>query len=529
MNRPAIAASRLQQTPLAASNTVRALIGNRFVIFALLFAAALAPVLWFGLPMAMVDYQNHLARMFVLARAGTADPQPYYQVHWALIPNLAMDLIVPPLGRLIGVETATRLFYLISQILIVTGAMAIERAVKGRVQIAGFVALMFLYSLPFALGFVNFEFALGCALWGIAWALAVQERSWRARLIVHTAVIAWLFAAHLFALGVYGFTIGVHELWRARLRRPPWRETFARLALLALPALVLAAVMLGSGGAVGGRGTRWFLAYKPAWLLQVMSGYGTAASAAGVAALFVLVLALKRRGALRFEQSGAWLAVGFTALYVAMPFRLFDTSFVDVRVILAAALILPGFVAVSFPSLAWTRTALGLAAVIIVVHAGAVTGVWWSYRADFAAAKASFLELPRGAKVLIGGSGSAGDPPTDLTEYPIYSVPILAVQYADAFVPNLFTQAGKQPVSARAPWRRLDIPYGGPVPVALLKDIAEHGPSADTPEFIRTWPRDFDYLYVVGPKIVNPMPDVLAEVARAPRFVLYRIEKASPQ
>ena len=117
----------------------------------------LVPVLWFAIPPAMVDYQNHLARMFVLARAGTAQAQPYYEVHWAIIPNFAMDLAVPRLGRLIGVETATRLFYLVSQILIVSGAMAIERVVKGRVQIAGYCALDGRLQRTFRLGFREFR------------------------------------------------------------------------------------------------------------------------------------------------------------------------------------------------------------------------------------------------------------------------------------------------------------------------------------------------------------------------------------
>ena len=176
---------------------------------------------------------------------------------------------------------------------------------------------------------------------------------------------------------------------------------------------------------------------------------------------------------------------------------------------LPRALILPGFVAVTFPSRLWAARPLALVAAITLANVAVVTGVWLSYRADFAAAKTSFLALPKGAKVLIGHSGGAGDPPRDLTEYPIYSVPILAVQYADAFVPNLFTEAGKQPVSARQPWKRLDVPYGGPVPVALLERIAEHGAPAETPAFIRSWARDFDFLYLVGPKIKNPMPDRL--------------------
>ena len=59
----------------------------------------------------------------------------------------------------------------------------------------------------------------------------------------------------------------------------------------------------------------------------------------------------------------------------------------------------------------------------------------------------------------------------------------------------------------------------------LLKVIAERGAPAGTPRFIRSWARDFDYLFLLGPKIANPMPDRLVEVTRAPRFVLYRIRK----
>src|SRR5471030_1922491 len=107
------------------------------IVFAILLAASLMPVLLTPIP-AMVDFPNHLARMYLIARAGTPDTNPYYQIVWALYPNLAMDLIIPKMARLVGVEAASRLFLLLSQILIVSGAMAIERVVKGRIQIAGF-------------------------------------------------------------------------------------------------------------------------------------------------------------------------------------------------------------------------------------------------------------------------------------------------------------------------------------------------------------------------------------------------------
>ncbi|MBJ7404264.1 MAG: hypothetical protein JHD07_13595, partial [Bradyrhizobium sp.] len=136
-------------------------------LFAVLAAVSLLPVLLTPIP-AMVDYPNHLARMYILSQNGTPNANPHYEVTWAFYPNLGMDLLVPQLARLMSVESATRLFLLLSQLLIVTGALLLEWVRKGRVRLAGFAALAFLYCLPFSWGFVNFEFGLGLALWGIA-------------------------------------------------------------------------------------------------------------------------------------------------------------------------------------------------------------------------------------------------------------------------------------------------------------------------------------------------------------------------
>lgn len=512
--------------PLAVSSAAasRAAPRGAVIVFVVLFAAALTPIVWFSHP-AMADYANHLARMFVLSRDGGPHEHPYYQVTWAFVPNLAMDLIVPRLGRLIGVETAARLFYLVSQILIVTGALALERAVKGRMQIAGFIAVMFLYSMPFAWGFENFEFGVGCALWGLAWAIHVQDRGWLVRLAVHTVIVAVLFAAHMFALGIYGLAAGLHELWRAWARRAPLQETAGRFAMLGIPSLVFFAAMIASAGTVGGTGTSWVLNQKIVWPFHILSGYSMPASAVCVVALGSFVFMLARRGYLKIEQSGAWLLAGFAAIYLAMPFKLFDTAYVDMRVIIGAVLILPAFVTVSFPTPSWSRAALALVAAITLVNLADVVRVWASYRPDFEAAEKSFALMPKGALMLVGHSTDGKEPPPDLWDYPMTNIPTLAVHFADAFVPSLFTDPGKQPVTPRAAWQRLDVPYGNILPAALLKYIADHGAPAGTPPFVRTWQIDFDYLYLVGPPAPNPMPERLEPVLTANRFALYRIKK----
>jgi hypothetical protein len=495
------------------------------MVFALLAVASLLPVLLTPIP-AMVDYPNHLARMYILSRNGTPDANPYYEVAWALYPNLAMDLLIPQIARLISVENATRLFLLLSQVLIVGGALALERVVKGKVHLAGFAALMLLYCLPFTWGFVNFEFGLGVALCGIAVYLMFAERVWPLRLALHALFVATLFTAHFFALGVYGATLGFYELWRAHDRKVSYREVILRLVLLAIPAVALFGIMQITAGSIGGEGTTWSFEFKPIWLFRIMNGYNLSVSAASALALMAALFVAARRGFLKLAPAGMWLAIGFALLYLAIPSSLLGTSFADLRVIPAAALILPAFCSLSLPDRRWTIAALAVVSAITLANLAVVYAVWLPYRADYASIIASFHKIDRGSKVLIGGGGEGEDPPfNDLTQYPMFYAPTLAVHYANAFVPNLFTAVGKQPVQPRAAVGRLAISYGGPMPMNVLTALAAGRTSPDIPPFIRTWTRDYDYLYVIGQPRVNPLPDRLEELDRSARFVLYKIRR----
>jgi hypothetical protein len=258
-----------------------------------------------------------------------------------------------------------------------------------------------------------------------------------------------------------------------------------------------------------------------------MNGYNLAvSSASSLLLLALLYLAVKRR-LLRLEPAGIWLATGFAFLYLAIPSKLLGTSFSDLRMIPAAALILPAFCTLSLPDRRWRYAALAAVTAITLANLAVTYSVWLPYRTDYAAVIASFQKIDRGSKILVGSSGEGEDPPfSDLTRYPMFYAPTLAVHYVNAFVPNLFTAVGKQPVQAVPPLRRLAIPYGGPVPVRVLAAIAAGQPPSGVPPFIGTWPRDYDYLYLLGPRIVNPLPDLLEEVDGSRRFVLYRIRRA---
>src|SRR5260370_4907144 len=127
-----------------------------------LFVASIVPALSVEIP-AMVDYVNHVARMHLLVDAAAGRPNPAYEIDWRLYPNLAVDIIVPVMARFVSVESATRLFLLASQTLVVSGAIALEIEVPGRHQLSGFPPLIALYTLPFLSALPHFHFARGAA------------------------------------------------------------------------------------------------------------------------------------------------------------------------------------------------------------------------------------------------------------------------------------------------------------------------------------------------------------------------------
>ena len=109
---------------------------------------------------------------------------------------------------------------------------------QGRHEMAGFGALLALPSTPFSFGFTNFELGLGVALFGIASWIASEHRRWQVRLVIHALFVFALFVAHLFALGIYGLVLGLHELRRMFVGRFDLARAAATVMMLASPVLV---------------------------------------------------------------------------------------------------------------------------------------------------------------------------------------------------------------------------------------------------------------------------------------------------
>ena len=213
------------------------------VLFALFTVIASIPIITHPLP-PIEDYVNHLARMHVIAAIGhDQNLARFYEIHWQIVPNLMMDILLPPLARIVNIYVAGQIFTVATFALIFSGVLAVNRVLFGRWSALPLIACPLLYNYIFLVGIMNYLFGVGLALWALAFWLALMERSFVLRLSVSTAFVIALFFCHLYAVGIYGIEVLAVALWRlwSKRGRPPGRQAteFFAAGLPFLPVLPL--------------------------------------------------------------------------------------------------------------------------------------------------------------------------------------------------------------------------------------------------------------------------------------------------
>src|SRR5881275_2123960 len=190
---------------------------------AFVVVATMVPLLYPPIP-PLVDLLGHMGRYRVELDLGHSQfLQRYYDYHWAAIGNLGVDLLIIPLGKLLGLEPAVKLIVLAIPPLTAAGMLWVAREVHGRIPPTAFFALPFIYGYPFLFGFVNFTLSVALAFlaFGLWLRLGRLER---------TALRSWLFVpislvvffAHTYGWGLLGLMCFSADAVRLHDQRRSW-------------------------------------------------------------------------------------------------------------------------------------------------------------------------------------------------------------------------------------------------------------------------------------------------------------------
>ena len=459
-----------------------------FRVFAAAFVALLLvaciPLFLTPLP-PLVDYPNHLARMHLLAAlSGSPTLRQFYALAWRPLPDLAMDVLVPPLLGVVSLSTAGKLFLVATYFSSTGGVAILHRALHGRWSAWPLTAFLLVYNRLLLWGFINFLFGLGLAFWALAGWIALRERGVVVRLGFGVLAALTVYFAHLMALGIFGAMVVGYEAGRLRRDRGAAAGAVLVLLLSFLPSLVLFAtafVPLHAATAIGS-GIRFARPIRKLDLpFSVFDLYSRPFDIACFALAVIGAAFAYWRGWLRVASAAAAPLIVLALLYVVMPDTLFGATGADRRMPLAMALLLIGGSVWQTPFARQERLFLSAAFVLFALRLGVVAAMWQGSGALYADLLAGLDSLPVGAPVAV----AFADAEVNVEATPLLHFPVLAIARRDAFVPTLFTYATQQPVaftrvygaiadqlSAGALWR-FYVDGGAPLPPEVARALAQ--------------------------------------------------------
>jgi hypothetical protein len=466
----------------------------------------------------LADYPNHLARALFLA-FGATDPimSKMFAANWQIAPNLALDIILPPLLRIMPPLIAGKVLLGFAAVLPATGTMAFNRACFERRSYWPLAAGLVVYNVPFLLGFINFQIGVGVAFWGAAAWVWMARRQPVLGVAVGVAFGLAAFFSHLFAFALYALLIGCWEaavVFQHGLRSDgivPFtvrRLGYATIALIAPVVLYLVSPLAGTGGAV----------FRNQWLTKLktfavpVAGYSPILTYGILAALGLILAGFLVTRRLRIAPLAFLAFPVLTLVFFALPTGAKGVFYIDTRIPVMMGFLLFAATLPRVPRNAGTAIFLAFAA-MFVARMSLISRVWVDAQQDVADVRAVLPAVTPGSRVL------AVDALVDTSNGPIVRSRSLAHDYPNsfwhyasfafidrrAFWSDAFTLYGQQPVIAQPYYDRSGNPGAFPMQNLQLLNGAGPIPGKPKPSYLTDWPSKFDYILVMN---ANSNPDL---------------------
>ena len=516
------------------------------LLFVPLFVTEIPPVL---------DYPNHLARMYVLAK-GPDDPviSRMYVQQWGVIPDLGIDLTVPWMLSFLPLNVAGRVMLAAALVLPVIGTVAYSRSLFGRGSLWPLGSFLVAYNLGFMFGFINLLLSYGMALLSAA----LLYKYARHNIVLHSVIGAIcaivVFFTHIVGLGLLLMLIASCKLVDIIQVGAVWKNFGQELFVQGLGYLVI----------VAGPLILYYITNLDVGAIQTISWdsgidklkfligpflnyYFTLdlATVALVVSIFMLLIITRK---VFVSMSTFVVAIILFIAYPYIPLSIKSAGFVNARIPVALGFLsFCVFMPRNLPRLVVIGLSLILAS-LFVLRTAVIAQVWYGHNQDLADVRRTIEPIEPGSRVLVvnvQGPGAdyfkrAGDP--DLQPgvprsryistlgFPMYGhMAALVLIERRAFWPLLFADPSKQPLRVLEPYQELSNPAGGlPFLGGLQADSFSKSELKLFP-YLADWRSQFDYVLVLNAGVAGDLheywPDRLLFLGQNDFSALFRIKK----
>jgi len=510
----------------------------------LMLATLLVPIAVTEVP-PLTDYPNHLARCYLLA-FGDSDPvlRHMFSTHWQIIPNIAVDLILPRLMHVFPPLLAGRIMLVFCLLVPTTGAVALSRAYFKRRSLwqmgAGFAA----FNVLFLMGFMNFELAIGIAMWGAAAWIRYREEYPVATVVSAVLLAPVIFFFHLFGFCFYALLIGSYEFFVVFERR--LRELadvrYAATRASALGVVMIVPAILYSVSPLER------MSFSAAWLSLTKKLYFAFDSVLEYSSLFDLLIATSllafliycvMNGRARVSKAALICCTALLCVYLVTPVAFKGVHFVDTRLpVMLGFMVFAGFMPRGLNSRE-RYAAVSFFVVLFVARVALITDVWVHSQRDLADLRQTIKPVTPGSRVLAADVIYHDNPDWYLAMPMSRRLPDVAATYwhlasfvlldRHAFWPNIFAEESQQPIAINEPYRQLEAVRSPPLNyIDLAMRQVPESELARFP-FLADWKNKFDYVLVLNaegaPNLDHFLPNQLQLVERQGIAALFRIKR----
>ena len=300
----------------------------------LVVLATMIPLVYPPIP-PLVDLLGHMGRYRVeLDLDHSPFLQRYYDYHWAAIGNLGVDLLIVPLGKLMGLEPAVKLIVILIPPLTAAGFLWVAREVHGRIPPTVFFALPFIYGYPFLFGFVNFTLSVALAFlaFGLWLRLGRLERT-TIRSLLFVPISLVIFFCHVYGWALLGLVCLTTEVAGCHEHGLGWVHAGARAALsVSVLALPLVAMLVWRSQTQVGSTDHWFdFSSKIQWILSALRDRWKWLDIASIVIVMIVIVEARRQQHFLFARSLAFSALALTAIVLLLPEVISGSAYADMR------------------------------------------------------------------------------------------------------------------------------------------------------------------------------------------------------
>jgi hypothetical protein len=424
-------------------------------LVAALCIVLLVPI-WFASYPPLLDWPNHLARMYILAKYDSVSQfQEAYELRLDILPNLGGDILGMWLLRWVPYYWAAKVILSLIIIVFAVGCVVLYKGLHGKLGLTTVLALFFVYNFLLLYGFVNYMLGVGLFLLTYGYWLQSLRKWTPIRTIIVISLGLSCYFTHLSALVFLTLAILIHAAVQAVRNRQDF-GLLIRQSLLPLtaPLLLVAIHYWRYGGKDGSVNLRWegFFS-KMKGIAYLFATYNFAIDFIFASLLVGILLAYIRYCRVRYSVAGIAVATALFAAFLLLPTAGYVGLWgIDRRFTVPAAIVF----LLSIDGARNTRSCQLLAVVTLLLIGGRVAWIWlgnWTSIYPKIEEQVHLFEktFRPGDRVYPVTLLETQDKQKWVSHMPFRHVVCYSVIVCHAFTPSLFAYPGQQPLRFRDP------------------------------------------------------------------------------